>query len=119
MTLMTVTANEPTLLELAVSRGGIFKGARAATVIASWAIAVRRLGHELGEDEGGHQTAAIREYSAHWRHGERTGWNDLRRFREVFPEEQSPARLAAIVNETADVLTMSRDELVAGLRLAV
>jgi len=113
-----VRANETTLLEMAVRRAGVFKGARAAGVVLSWALAVRELGHELGEDEGGHLTAAVREYSTYWKHTDRTGWRDVRRFKEVFGED-SPARLAAVVNAAADVRTVSRDELLAGLRLAV
>lgn len=76
-----------------IERGGILKGARAAEVIMSWAIAEQKLGHQLG---GGELSAAIREHAEFWRQTERTSWNELRRFHEVWPksEEPSPARLA-------------------------
>jgi hypothetical protein len=106
-------------MEMAVLRGGIVKGGQAAAVLALWAIAVAKRGHELGEDEGGNLSAAVREYATYWKLSERTAWRELDRFKQVFEEEDSPARLSTIVNATADVRSMSRNEVVAGLRLAV
>ena len=88
------------LLQVTAQRVGVMAGGRAAAVVAEWAIATHKLGHELGQ--GGDVTAAVREYAAYWRHSERTAWRQLARFREVFPEEESPARLAGLVLEVSD-----------------
>lgn len=99
------------LLEHAIERGGVKRGAQAAAFVQSWAAATEALGHELGEGE--HLTAALQEYAAFWRVSERTAWNELHRFRGVFPAEQSPARLARLLADARD----SRP-LVAALRAA-
>lgn len=88
---------EVSLLEVAVRRAGLRKGAKAVEVVSTWAIATAKVGHELGAHEKGDLSSAIREYAAYWKLSERTAWRDLGRFREVFPEEESPARLAALV----------------------
>lgn len=88
------------LLAIAVERGGIRKGARAGSVVVSWAIAERDLGRPLGDDES--LSAAVRDYAAYWKQSERTAWRELERFREVFGEE-SPARLARLIGDVADV----------------
>lgn len=89
------------LLAIAVQRAGLFKGGRAALVVVQWAVARQGLGRPLGEEEGGHVSAAVRDYAAWWRESERTGWRDLRRFRQAFPEEETPERLAALLGEVA------------------
>lgn len=94
-------AQAMSLLEIATRRGGIRKGAKATEVVVTWSIAVEQLGHPLGTAEGEHLSAQIREYAAYWKTSERTAWRDLGRFREVFPEEESPARLAAIISAVA------------------
>ena len=88
------------VLQLTAQRAGVMRGGRAAAVIIEWAIATARLGHELGQ--GADLSAAVREYGRYWRHSERTAWRQLARFREVFPEEESPARLAALLLEVSD-----------------
>lgn len=90
--------SDMSVLELAVRRGGLWKGARAAEVIVAWAIAEQELGHELG---GGAIEAGVREYAEYWKQSERTAWRELRRFREVFREDQTPARLARLVRAAA------------------
>lgn len=90
------------LLAIAVQRGGLRKGSRAAVTVVSWAIAEADLGRPLGEPEGGHLSAAIREYAKWWKVTERTGWNDLQRFSEVFNEEKTPARIALMMRDIAD-----------------
>lgn len=104
------------LLAIAVERAGLFKGGRAALIVAQWAVARQSLGHALGHDEGGHVTAAVREYSAWWRETERTGWRDLRRFREVFPEEETPERLAELLG---DVRAKRKEAVISAPLLAV
>lgn len=86
-------ADERSLLEHAVVRGGVVRGSQAASVVVQWAIAQRELGHDLGEGQG--ISAAVREFAAYWRKSERTAWRDVRRFRAVFPEHETPASLAA------------------------
>jgi hypothetical protein len=101
------------LLNLAVRNAGVMKGAQAASVVVAWAVAVEDLGHELGADEGGHLSAAIREYAAYWKQSERTVWRELDRFKRAFPGEPTPARLAQIVRREADVRASSRTDLLA------
>jgi hypothetical protein len=110
--------NRDSLLNVAVRRVGVFKGAQAASVIVSWAIAVEDLGHELGADEGGHLTAAVREYAAYWKLHERTAWREHKRFALAFPGEESPARLASVLRRETDVRAASKQDAMA-LPLAI
>jgi hypothetical protein len=107
-----------TLLEVALKRAGVMKGARATEFVIAWGTAVSKLGHELGAAEGGHLSAAMREYASYWKVHERTAWRELHRFREVFPEEESPARLVVLLRELQQA---RRDERAAlsELRIAV
>jgi hypothetical protein len=90
-----VSERRVSLMDLAIHRGGIIKGARACAVVTSWALAVDALGHELGH---GSLSEAVSEYADYWHKSERTAWRELGRFREVFgEEEESPARLATIM----------------------
>jgi hypothetical protein len=88
------------LLEHAVARGGVVKGARAASVIVQWAIAERDLGHRLGEGEG--LSAAVREYAEYWRMSERTAWREVSRLRGVFGEAADPLALSAALRQAMD-----------------
>jgi hypothetical protein len=90
------------LLEVAIARAGIVKGAQATEVVVTWAIAQNRLGHPLGETDTGSLSAAIREYAAYWKMSERSAWNKLKLFKRAFPNEESPARLASLVSEAVD-----------------
>lgn len=101
---MSVVAEEATdgrtmsLLEVCVRNGGIRKGAKAAEVIVAWAIAEQKLGRRLGEGirrEG--VSAAVCDYAKYWKMAERTAWRDLERFREVFPDDESPEHLASVL----------------------
>lgn len=94
------------VLEVAVTRAGIMKGARAADVVVSWTIAAGADGGDLLP--GAEVTSAVRAHAEYWRQSERTSWRDLRRFREVFPEETSPARLAAVLLAAVDERTEAR-----------
>lgn len=100
------------VLELALRRGGVWKGARATETIVAWALAERALGHPLGlgiRHEG--VSAAMSEYAEYWKISERTAWRELHRFREVFPEEESPARLARLIAHAADSRSEARAAL--------
>jgi hypothetical protein len=106
------------ILQVAIERAGVLKGARAVEMVIAWSTAVRQLGHELGADEGGHLSAAVRDYSRYWKSSERTVWRELARFRAVFPEEESPARLAGMLLQLTDERRAER-AAVSDLRLAV
>lgn len=99
------------LLEYALRRGGVIKGAKSVEVVITWAIATQELGHELGSEDTGSLSAAVREFGEYWRLSERTAWRDLHRFRAVFPEEESPARLAAVVIRTAGERRLRREDV--------
>jgi hypothetical protein len=77
------------LLEVAVSNGGLRKGMRGAQFALEWAIVVADQG-EFPESV----TEQVRTYCEWWQASERTAWHHLAEFREAFPGEQSPARLA-------------------------
>lgn len=81
-----------TLMEYAIARGGIRKGAKAMTFLISWATAVEDLGHELGGD-GGTLSAAMAEYAEYWKLTERSAWRDLSAFRQVFGTAADPAAI--------------------------
>ena len=93
--------NSEPLISTAVRNAGLFRGSRACGVLASWAIAVAANG---GEPLGDSLSPAVRAYAKHWRTSERTAWRELKLFREAFPDEQDPGRLAATMVRT-DVVT--------------
>lgn len=100
------------ILAIAIARAGMWKGARACSLLVTWAVAERRLGHDLGSDDTGTLSAAIREHAKYWRQGERTVWRDLAAWHEAFPGEQSPADLARQLLAVYDLqLTKRTDAL--------
>jgi hypothetical protein len=101
-------ANGRSLLDLAVSRGGIIKGAQAAQHVTQWAIAERDLGRRLGSEDTGSLSAAIRDYAKYWKCSEKTGWREHTRFLAVFPEEASAARLAGVLQQLMDERELAR-----------
>ena len=68
-----------------MAKGGIRKGLRVCTFIAQWTIAQQQLGHEPTTEEA----------AAWWREPERTWYDRLREFREVFELADTPAPIAA------------------------
>jgi hypothetical protein len=102
---------ERSLLQVAVVNAGIYRGSQGASVVVSWALAQRELGHELGDQEGGHLSAAIREYADYWKQSERTAWRDLKRFKAAYPGEESPVKLARLLSRELD-MRASEGELV-------
>jgi hypothetical protein len=98
------------LTNVAVRNAGLLKGSQAAAVVVSWAVAEVELGHKLGHAEGGHLTAAVREYADHWRMSERTAWRELRRFKAAFPGEEHPGRLAAVLRSAVDLREHTQSE---------
>ena len=89
--------SERTLLEVCVgAAGGDLKsiriGAQVCEFILEWTIATRALGHEPG----------IEEFGKWWKTSEkglRTAYRRLALFRELFPEEDTPKRFAALIIE--------------------
>src|SRR4051794_11070263 len=73
-----------TVLEVAVARGGIVKGTRVTTFVAQWTMASSMLGRPIG----------IEEYSEWWKEPRSTAYRHQRRFREVFPELETPQPIA-------------------------
>jgi hypothetical protein len=87
-----VGVRQPALIDVAVRRVGMLQGSRAIAVMLQWETAR----DALGEDWPHGVEAQVRAYADWWRFAERTGWNDLRRFREAFPGEDTPERLSRL-----------------------
>jgi len=98
------------LLGIAIGRAGMWKGARACSLLVTWAVAERRLGHKLGSEEAGTLSAAIREHAKYWHEGERTVWRDLAAWHEAFPGEESPAELALQLLDLYDLELSKRTD---------
>jgi hypothetical protein len=93
------------LLEVAVSNAGMRKGMRGAQFAVEWAIAAAD-----GVEFDGSVTDQVRAYLAWWEdNNERSAWRHLGEFREAFPGEETPARLA-------EQLAPRFEEMVARLR---
>lgn len=76
------------LLALAIERRGVLRGAAAIAFMAQWAQA-----RDAAEEWPTDLSPQVRAYARHWRVSERTAWREISRFREVWPEEESPSRL--------------------------
>src|SRR5919205_295819 len=77
-------AREPrTLLELAVARVGMRRGARVLAFMIAWDVVRKELGRE----------PSIEEYGEWWRTSVRTAYREQALFRDAFPGEENPARL--------------------------
>ncbi len=77
------------------------KASEALTTLSCLAIAASR-------SENGFPTQA--EYAAYWKQTERSAQRDWQRFREAFPTEESPERLARwLVSEYGKRLTERED----------
>lgn len=88
-----VSQRTPSLLEHAISKVGVYKGARVCAFIVQWTIASNALGREI----------SLAEYAEWWREQERTAYNHQREFRQAFPPLQTPQPLAdlALVKQAA------------------
>lgn len=76
-----------TLLDYLIAAGGIRKGMRVATFVAQWTIAQSALEREPSVDEA----------AAWWKEERRTWYRRLAEFRELLPQLDSPASIAADV----------------------
>jgi hypothetical protein len=77
-----------TLLEqIQRNTGSLRKTLQVGSTISAWAIAHRELGH----------TPLVHEYASYWKISERTAWREMARFKEAFPHEDNPDRLAVHV----------------------
>ena len=104
--------SERSLLEVCVAAAGgdvkaIRKGAQVCEFILEWTYATKALGHDPGIDE----------FGKWWKHSDkeqRTAWLRLKEFRQLFPDEKTPARFADLIIEAKE-----NRELDALVRLAV
>lgn len=93
------------VFEVCVTRAGLRRGLVVSTFIVQWATVEGILGRELGS---GAVTAAVAEYREHWLEPERTVWQRLEWFREVFPDLRTPSPIAAALRERGrDRLTVA------------
>jgi len=118
----TGTPGAAPLLGVAIGRAGMWKGTRACSFLVTWAIAQRKLGHELGANDTGSLSAAIREHAKYWRQSERTSWRDLTAWQASFPMEPSPATMASQLLRVYDVELAKRTDAlgqVAGVMVIV
>lgn len=90
----------PTVIEVAVRKGGIRKGLRVTTFIAQWTIAQQQLGHEPTTEEA----------AAWWKEPERTWYDRLREFREIFDLADNPAPIAAAAIASTEA-RLNRDDV--------
>ena len=72
-----------TLLEVAMARVGIRRGAKVLAFMIAWNLVRSELGREPD----------IEEYAEWWRTSIRTAYREQAMFRDAFPGETNPARL--------------------------
>lgn len=97
------------ILVQAFELAGVRKGAAAVSCLVAWAIAEESVGLPLGDD----LTSQVRNYAKWWRITERTAWRDLAAFKQAFPGEDSPARLAAELRQAVELRRLERREAMA------
>jgi len=68
---------------------------RISVLIQQWALVRRDLGRR----------PTVEQYYEWWKQSERTAYRDLALFREAFPDEDGPDRIAQWLNQRADELT--------------
>lgn len=81
-----------TLIDYAVGHGGVLRGGRVLSFMIAWQTAQ----NAAGDDWPDTVTQQVVAYSAYWKQSERTGWRELKRFRDVFAGEESPSRVMAL-----------------------
>lgn len=86
---------QPSILEVAVSNIGIRRGGRAAADLVFWALAMTRA--EWAEAETIEDKVEI--FSEVAIMSRRAAWRRLQAFREAFPDEADPFRLAGLLLE--------------------
>ncbi len=100
-------SDRQSLAQQAGARVGVWKAGRVLAFMVQWETARA----SLRDDWPDGLSAQVAAYSEWWRDTERTGWNELRRFRAAFPGEQTPTRLM----EAAAAARWDRRRGVAGL----
>jgi hypothetical protein len=75
---------QATIADVCIARGGLMKGARVQGFIAAWTIASQSMGKPISLDE----------YAEWWREPRSTAFRHQARFREIFPELQTPQPIA-------------------------
>lgn len=81
------------LMEYAIRQGGVVRAGRVLTFVIAWGTARDKLGDEWPDT----LSAQVRAYAEWWKQSERTSWREIKRFREVFPDEETPSRLLDLV----------------------
>jgi hypothetical protein len=84
-----VAEEQPTLMRVAAERVGQLRAGRVLAFMVSWQLARRSLRDEWPD----RLSDQVRAHATWWRESERSAWRDLQRFRDCFPEEESPSRL--------------------------
>lgn len=93
---MKIPANS--LLALSIESVGYIKTGRVLAVVLAWALAIRAHDGEWPplEVRGG-QMARVAIVVDYWRSSTPTEWRGLTAFRNAFPDEVDPTRIALIV----------------------
>lgn len=95
----------PSVLEVAVANAGLRRGMRGTQFLLEWAVVIAD-----GVEFSGGVTDQIRTYVAWWDENERSAWRHLKEFKEAFPGEETPARMAAhLAPRFVDVVAAGRE----------
>jgi hypothetical protein len=88
------------MLEVAVSRVGLFKGAKVIGFMWGWSVLELELGRE----------PTVEEYGERWLLSRATAYRERVRFRAAFPGEESPSRLLAAASEYVAAARAERND---------
>jgi hypothetical protein len=69
-----MTKRSPTLLEYAIGKAGVLRGARVCAFVTQWTLAQQAIGHHI----------TIEEYRDWWNESTRTAYRHQSEFRAVF-----------------------------------
>lgn len=104
-----MTKREPSVLEVALSRGGFRKGTKACRHAITWGLWLEATpGEDLSTDRRGSRWGPPRErrmedYAAWWGRSRGQVYKDQQVFREVFPEFDDPTALWSLVRERVEL----------------
>lgn len=86
------------LMAVCIERVGYLRTGRVLQVILCWAMAIRDYEGEWPSGEyRGMQERRLELVEAYWLSSRPTMFRDLKRFREAFPDEVDPTRIALVV----------------------
>lgn len=94
------------LMAVCIERVGYWRTGKVLEVIVCWAMAISAHDGEWPSgDFRGQQERRLELVRAYWLTSDRTSTRDLSRFREAFPDEVDPTRIARLVlDQVADEL---------------